>query len=527
MKEIIKAKVTCAGDSEDLSKIAKKKGIILPSEHLGAFKTVYARIEDANRNKVRLSRNAVVNALPSLIGSQVNINHWRENWTVGSIFWANVNDNNEIEIAFTFFKDIYQKEHDIAMALFDKGELTVSFELIANPDTVDFHSDGTRTLNNITFVGCGLLLDENPAEPTAIVFEMAKRHVMELIHNDTPELIFAKKAVVSCQDLLESINTALEEKSKETYECQCLDCNKTIKSTKHCKDINCPSCGGKMRRKDRPGSGDSSSKEKINSNSDSQNVVNENKVEVKESIIDKDFEEGGNQIMADEKKKDEVVEEIKSPVEEVVEEKTEETEESTKKSQEEVVEEKAEEVVEDTEKPDNYKVVTEENKITTETTDENSDTIEINTDTKQTISNNDEVISEVTSEVSEKTTFTFAEVEKIKAEYEAQIESLKASFEAEIEMAKEAAVKIEKLQAELGDYVKDFSDEDFSNEDKVENARLKKENDELKSASPVSEKTEEIEESTVETASLETGHEETPESKGSALVNVLKRKNKK
>jgi len=457
MKEFLKANVVLSSDSEELKKLAKKKGIVLPSDHLGAFKTVYAQVDGrANRNGVRLSREAVEKALPTLIGSQVNINHWRENWTVGSIFWAKVNDNDEIEIAFTFFKDVYIKEYEIATALFEKGELTVSFELKANPDAIEFHKDGTRTLNDITFVGSGLLLDENPAEPTAIVFEMAKRFVTNLIENDTPELVYAKEAVLSCQDLLKTINKALEEKQ-----------------------------------------------EKSNTTLDLSKGTNKNREEVNDINIDEDLEEGGNQMKNDEEKK---VEDVKAEEtsQEAVEEKDESkvdkkveesTEDKAKESTEEKVEEKAE-----------LEVVTKIDRTIVETMDENSDTVEDDSEVTRIVKRDGEVVSEEVSETTEKTTFTFAEVEAIKK-----------------------AIKIEKIKAELGEYVKGFSDEDFDNKDKLDNARLRKENASLKDNKEVvkaSEEDEVSEEEKVETASLETGHEENSEvlTPRKSLVKLLKSK---
>lgn len=488
-KEFLKAKVTCSSDSEELVKLAKKQGIVLPSDHLGAFKTIYAQADGrANRNGVRLSREAVEKSLPSLKGAQVNINHWRQNWTVGSIFWAKLNKKDEIEIAFTFFKDIYEKEFDIATALFEDGELTVSFELNSNPDTIEFNEDGTRTLNDINFVGVGLLLDEKPAEPTAIVFEMAKRRVMELIRNDTSSLVYAKEAVVNCQDLLVTINKALEEKEKST---PTLDLSKGTNKNKEVSDTN----------------------------------------------LYEDLEEGGNQMKkkedkkVEEKAKETVEEKDKSKVDEKVEESTEEkAEESTEEKVDEKAEESTEEKVE--EKAD-LEVVTKVDRTIVETMDEKSDTVEVESEVTRTVKRDGEVVSEETSETTEKTTFTFAEVEKIKAEYEATIEALKASLEGkdgEIEVAKEKAIKVEKLRAELGEYVKDFSDEDFDNEDKLDNARLRKENDKLKADSEIKDKASEdvIEEEKVvekvETASLETGHKESTVSQGSPLVSYLKDK---
>jgi predicted RNA-binding Zn-ribbon protein involved in translation (DUF1610 family) len=44
--------------------------------------------------------------------------------------------------------------------------------------------------------------------------------------------------------------------AKEKYNCECVSCGHKLKSNKHCKDLECPKCGGEMRREERPGSGD-------------------------------------------------------------------------------------------------------------------------------------------------------------------------------------------------------------------------------------------------------------------------------
>ena len=43
--------------------------------------------------------------------------------------------------------------------------------------------------------------------------------------------------------------------NRTTYDCECVDCGHKKSSTKHCKDIKCPECGGEMRREDKPGTG--------------------------------------------------------------------------------------------------------------------------------------------------------------------------------------------------------------------------------------------------------------------------------
>lgn len=39
------------------------------------------------------------------------------------------------------------------------------------------------------------------------------------------------------------------------FSCECLDCGHTMSGDKHCADIQCPECGGDMRRAERPGRG--------------------------------------------------------------------------------------------------------------------------------------------------------------------------------------------------------------------------------------------------------------------------------
>ncbi len=46
-----------------------------------------------------------------------------------------------------------------------------------------------------------------------------------------------------------------KEAKQETYKCECIECGHKVESEKHCKDLECPKCGGKMRREERPGPG--------------------------------------------------------------------------------------------------------------------------------------------------------------------------------------------------------------------------------------------------------------------------------
>ena len=44
---------------------------------------------------------------------------------------------------------------------------------------------------------------------------------------------------------------------KQKFACECLNCGYKLVSEKHCADLKCPKCGGKMRRQERPGPGKS------------------------------------------------------------------------------------------------------------------------------------------------------------------------------------------------------------------------------------------------------------------------------
>jgi len=176
----------------NILKIAAKRGLQYPSPHLALFKSIYAKLEEANGNGVRLAKKAVEEALPTLVGKQVNFNHQRQNAICGYILDAWMNNKEEIEICFAFFKDVYPEEYEESINLMEEGRLTVSFELNSEKASQEHLKDGTRRLNNINFAGVGLLLKEKPAYAGAKVFEMAKKAV-SYIFNPNGDLVFANK----------------------------------------------------------------------------------------------------------------------------------------------------------------------------------------------------------------------------------------------------------------------------------------------------------------------------------------------
>lgn len=51
---------------------------------------------------------------------------------------------------------------------------------------------------------------------------------------------------------------AAERIEDKKYHCECIKCGHEMDSDKHCSELKCPKCGGQMRRKERPGPGQSS-----------------------------------------------------------------------------------------------------------------------------------------------------------------------------------------------------------------------------------------------------------------------------
>jgi hypothetical protein len=190
-----------AQETSKIKEVAEKLGIVLPSTHTAIFQSVYSPIEESNDNGVRLAKDAVENALPGIIGSQANLEHFGYGWIVGIILDAFINDSNEIEIVYTFAKNIYSEEYIKAVEKMEKGELTVSFELYAMNGTTESLSDGTIRVNDIDFQGVGILLDSTPAYKNAITYEMASTYKARA-EKEGKEMVLASKIVENCDHLL-------------------------------------------------------------------------------------------------------------------------------------------------------------------------------------------------------------------------------------------------------------------------------------------------------------------------------------
>lgn len=492
MKEIIRIESKVSKKNLTLKTRIKNAGIIYPHPSLGFFASVYAPIEEANKNKVRLSKEAVKESLAQLVGTQVNLNHYRENWIIGTILDAWINAKKEIEIAFSFYKSVYPNLYEQAMDLLEKGELTVSFELRVAKDDIELLADGTRRLHKVEFDGVGLLMGTSPAYPGAIVYEQAQ---IEKLY--TQDLIFAKN--------LQDQNKEEDTVDKKTNE-KLLAKQKEIVISEF----------GEDAIKDWSDE-DFCNEEKINTLRES--------LKAKEDK-DESSEKSEEQADKEEKKKEDSKAEEKT---EEAKEENENSEEASESKDEETSEEQAsykcecldcgkvftaqehckdtkcpecggqtrrkdrpgpgqkasnEEVAEEDKESEEAKktTITEKEKIKTERTyDDEKNEETVKQELERTVERDGEKV--VKEKVNREITYSAAEVEQIKSDYEDKLkekDGVIAQKDKRIKFLEENANSIAELKAELGDFVKDFTDEDFQNEIKVENARLKKEIADLK-----------------------------------------------
>ncbi len=205
MKETIQCKassVMVAEDSREIADIAEKRQIQFPSEHLGFFTTIFAEIETPNLNKVRLGREGVIKALPSLIGAQVNFSHLQAGFIMGSILDAWINESDQIVVAYSFYKEIYPAEYEQSVELAKSGDLSVSFELLSESESQELLPDGTIRVNDFVFTGMGHLMFEDPAYDKANVFEFASLTKNRISKMNKKDLMFATAIKDQCNEIL-------------------------------------------------------------------------------------------------------------------------------------------------------------------------------------------------------------------------------------------------------------------------------------------------------------------------------------
>ena len=382
-----------ASDTQELYDVAKAKGINMPHPSLGIFQSVLCEIEKPNGNGVRLGSKATDAAVSTLIGTQINRNHLRVGNVLGHIIDAKINKDKEIEIICMFFKDIYAEEWEEAQELFAKGKLTMSFELSADVESQDKLADGTKRLNDYYFTGAGLLFGVKPACKKARVFEIAAKKLQERLSMERQSLIFANNQN-SQKTILEVLNLMADEVKK-------------IEETVVAEAPKVEAPKVEEAKVEEPKAEEAKVEETA--------TVTPEAPKVEAPVVEAKVE---TPIVA------------KAPVVEAP--KVEETAAAP------VVAEAPKDVV----------IVTETKQVVTDTMKENSETIKVETETVRKVN---DVVKEERKEMVE-VTYTYAQMEEVKAGYEKQIAELKeqiSSKEKEVETLKAAQVKEEKVEAKV------------------------------------------------------------------------------
>lgn len=496
-------------NNNGIDAVLKKAGVPMPHDSLAFFATKFCSLRgDANKNGVRLDPS-LKDSISQLIFQQVNFEHNRAGFVCGGILHAFLDSDNDINLIFSFYKTLYPEQYSACLELMKTGELTTSFELKADAKDIVKLPDGTRLIKSCQWDGCGLLLANSPAYPNAKIYQTA---VFDALREQ--DLVFAKcfqsKPIV--QQFEGSHWTAkyinqLPDSCFAVIEPAYLEGKIGDKRARHLpyKDhegnINLAHYRFAMRSIDKlvPVTDSITNEELITKAQDVLNTVNisvqneeDSQVEkkandallakLKESVV----AEFGEEAVKDWKDEDYTEEKINAyreslKVEKPKEEAKAEVPAEEVKPAEEAKEEKpaeetpAEEAkVEDAPKEEEVKPAEEAKTVITtetiETIDQNVEKVEV---TKVMEQDGEKVV-----EVKEmrEVTYTQADVDAMKAEYEAKI----AEKDAEIEKVKASAKIVAELKAELGDYAKELSDEDLLNEDKVKIARLTKELDVVK-----------------------------------------------
>lgn len=476
MKEKIYYEAKVRKSKTPIEETIKKLNIVYPNSSLGFLHAIYAKVDgkSPNLNGVILAKS-VKKDVPKLRFTQANRNHEREAGPVlGTILDAWVNEKtNEIEIVFSFFKSLFPEHWEEAQQAIEDGELTVSFELSVDNKDVEIVNGKYRKLKRVDFDGVGLLFPGiTPAYKNAKVLKFASDIINDVFDQNQKQLVCAK-----AQDtigVLEKISQLIEKAIKDNT------IKGEIKMDKKANDA--------LLAKQKEIVLAEFGEEAVKDWSD-EDYLNQDKIDALRASL-KDAEEKPAEAKEEksvEASKDEASEsdKDKSSEEKVVKE---------EKAEEEKKEETAEKTVTEVEEKVKQKV----------TYDDEKQEEKIETESETVVKRDGEV--KVVEKNKKEVTYTYAQMEEVKAEYEEKIQAK----DKEIEFLKENAKKVVEIRSELGDFVKDLSDEDLLNEDKLEKARLQKRVDELETASEEKpeEKKEEKPEEKLKDDDLQTGHTE-------------------
>jgi len=456
---------------KQIEKAIKKAGITYPHHSLAFFKATYAKFEEPNGNKVILA-NSVKDDVKYLIGTQMNYNHERYGAIMGSIINAYVTKNDEIEIVFTFAKTVYPKEYELALELMKNDELTVSFELMVDKDDVEYVSGGNRKLKKVYFDGVGLLFKVKPA------YKLVYANAKDITKKWTRIGELIEKALTE----KEEGEAKMDEKAREALLAKFKEAVTKELGEEAVKDWSNEQWEAELQKR-----AEAEEKTKSETTEASEGEAEESEDTNEEKATDENVEDS----------KEENTENAEDSSEEET-EKSEDSEDQKEKASD-----------NDSKKSEEAKTVIETKKKETYDYDDEKQEEKIEVEKETTVTKDGE--EKMKEKVKRETVYTYAQVEEIKAEYEAKL----AKQDKEIAFLKENAKKVVEIRNEYGEFVKDLSDEELFDETKMKIAKLEKENAELKkeksleTAEDKSDAEEDkAEEKPEDKEDLKTGHEE-------------------
>lgn len=498
-------KILAKIDNSNLDDIIKSAGIQPDNPSLSFYRAVYANVSGIpNKNKVALA-SSVKKDVPQLTGCQANWEHYRRGYVAGSIIYAFVNDNDEIEIVFSIYKTIYEAENERLSEMVKSGDANVSFELKVDAKDVINGSNGVRTIKHCQWEGVGILLDNPPAYPSAHVYEQADLDALR-----EQDLVFAKM-LKDNQKVQEPIIEQFEgshwtakyinqlpDSCFAVIEPAYLEGKTTDKRARHLPfknyegNVNDTHYRFALRKIDKlQAITDSITNEELitkaqvvldsvnlsfnkEENTVDKKVNDELLAKLKESVV----AEFGGEVVKDWTDADYTDEKIQALRESLNKVEDEKPAEEPEKAEEKPSEEKAE-VTEETAET---KEVTKQNRVY-EVVYKDDGSMEVVETTMEEVEVDGE--KKMEEKIVRHTVYASEKVDAMKAEYDAKIaekDAVIVAKDAEIIKIKESALNVAKLRIELGDFAKDLSDEDLMNADKVEIAKLKKENATLKAS---------------------------------------------
>ncbi|HED05976.1 MAG TPA: hypothetical protein ENI61_04765, partial [Ignavibacteria bacterium] len=204
----------------EIIKIAREKmGIdLVNNSDLAGFKTIYTFGDRANGNKGRVPQHLLLQAMPTLIGKPVNINHVRS-MVVGYYIDFKYIQSEQKMIAYgIFFKSNFAEEWQEAKKLLESNKLGTSHEIWCPKKFRNYLSDGTYEMQKVEFAGGALIYRnrQNLHDPNTL---------MQTAYEGCDVLEVAMKNMSSSEKDRDLLFASLDKKTKKYNEIDLLIAN--------------------------------------------------------------------------------------------------------------------------------------------------------------------------------------------------------------------------------------------------------------------------------------------------------------